>query len=157
MSGGLRSIGGGAIGSGAGGASGATLFLIPISDISRGAWRASTGLNLFAMVDDEAPDDSDFITSSKNPSADAYTLLLEPGVDPGVDFGHKLIYRFRKVGAGTADITVCLKQGATTIATFTHTDISASYTLAEQVLSDAEAATITDYTNLRFEATATKA
>jgi hypothetical protein len=154
MSCGIRPIGGGAIGSGSGGQS---TFAVPIADIQRGAWSSSTGTDLYEAVNEQLPDDTSEITSELDPVNDVSEFLLEPLTDPGVDFGHLLKYRYKKVGAGTADIIVRLKQGATTISTFTHNDISSSYTLAEQVIADAEAATITDYTDLRVEFTAIKA
>lgn len=154
MAGGIRPIGGGAIGSGSGVQS---TFVVPISDILRGGWAPSLGNSLFAAINEDTPDDSDTILSSLNPTNDVSEVGLDATADPGVDFGHVLKYRFRKLGPGNADIIMKLKQGATVIATFTHNDISSSYTLAEQVISDSDAADITNYSNLRVEITANKA
>jgi hypothetical protein len=108
------------------------------------------------VLNSQVFDDSDQATSSDNPAGDSFTVRLAEVADPGVDFGHVLKYRYRKVGAGRADITVTLKQGETAIASFSHSDIGSAYTLAEQRLSQAQAAAITDYSDLRVEVIANK-
>jgi len=152
---GLSSVGGNAIGALATAGSGG-LVAIPIADIGRGAWTSSSGGGIFEAVNETSFDDSDSVFSSTNPVNDVFVVLLQEVTDPSVDFGHVLKYRFRKTGAGRADIIVKLKQADTVIATFSHSDINGAYTLAEQRLADAQAASITNYADLRVEITATK-
>lgn len=38
-------------------------FARPISDIDQGDWTPSIGSDLYAMVDEDTPDDADYITS----------------------------------------------------------------------------------------------
>ena len=155
MSGGLRALGAGAIGTRTGIGSQGQLA-IPVADVVRGAWISLLAANLFEAINSQVYDDSDYARSPENPVGDVFTVRLAEVADPGVDHGHVLKYRFRKVGVGQADITVKLKQGDTVIATFSHSDISGAYTLAEQRLSDPQAASITNYADLRVEVTANK-
>lgn len=120
----------------------------PTSDLSAGGWTPSTGSDLFAMVDEVTPDNSDFIQSSVNPSADACELAFTITAPPDVDTNHKLSYIIK--GDGDVPIVIALKQGATTIKSWTHDPAPASETLYEQTLSEAEAATITDYPSLKL-------
>ena len=64
-------------------------------------------------------------------------------------------YRYIKEGTNTINLVVYLVQGTTTIASWTHNDIAATYTDAEQTLTSGEADSITNYSDLRvrFEAT----
>jgi hypothetical protein len=48
----------------------------PTSDISAGDWTPSTGVDLFAMVDESSPDDSDYIFSATPASADVCELKM---------------------------------------------------------------------------------
>jgi hypothetical protein len=69
----------------------------PVSDVAAGAWTPSTGVDLFAMVDEPAIDDTDWIASSVNPQADLAELALGPLTDPGSSDGHVVQYRIRLV------------------------------------------------------------
>jgi hypothetical protein len=69
----------------------------PASDVAAGAWTPSTGVDLFAMVDEPAIDDTDWIQSSVNPQADLAELALGPLTDPGSSDGHVIQYRIRLV------------------------------------------------------------
>lgn len=122
----------------------------PVSDVSAGGWTASTGSDLFAMLDEAAADDGDYITTT---SASTCEVALGSLSDPAVSTGHIVRYQ---LSADAGGITVRLRQGTTTIATWTHAPAPASLTLYEQTLSSGEANSITDYTALRlqFEATA---
>jgi hypothetical protein len=51
-------------------------FARPVSDVSVGNWTASTGTDRFAMVDEEAASDADYITSGATPSNDECVLAL---------------------------------------------------------------------------------
>ena len=80
-------------------------------------------------------------------------LILGAGSDPGVHSGHTLRVSFRKaatVGNPTTRIRVRLYQGAVAITGEQQTSAATtSYVTFEYTLSTAEAAAITDYTDLR--------
>ena len=122
-------------------------LLRPTSDISPGAWTASSGSDLFAMLDETTASDADYITTS---SASSSEVAFGTGLDPLSSAGHTIRFRAQ----GTGGLTVTLLQGATTIATYTPT-ITASYALYSYTLSGAEADAISDYTALRLRFTST--
>ena len=121
----------------------------PTSDVSAGTWTASTGSDLFAMLDETAADDGDYITST---TASTCEVALGSLSDPALSTGHIVRYRISATGGG---ITVRLREGTTTIASWTHDPAPASLTTYSQTLSSGEADSITDYTalKLQFEAT----
>ena len=118
----------------------------PASDVSAGAWTPSTGVNLYATLDESAADDADYDSTT---SASTFTVALGSLTDPAVSTGHILSYRIQ-VTAGT--LYVRILQGATTIATRTHSTSDASaLTTFDYTLTGAEADSITDYTDLRVQ------
>lgn len=121
----------------------------PTSDASAGTWTASTGSDLYAMLDETAANDADYIVTT---GASTCEVALGSLSDPAVSTGHKVRYR---LSANTGGITVRLRQGTTTIATWTHSPAPASLTTYEQTLTGGEADSITNYAalKLQFEAT----
>jgi hypothetical protein len=131
-----------------------TQYARPASDISNaGSWSPSTGTDLFAVIDEAATNDSDYVTVDGGMvgAAKTFEVALGAVTDPEVDTGHKLVVRANDAaGVGAVDLTFILKQGSTTIAssgTQTMSSAPANYTTT---LSDAEAASITDYSDLRI-------
>ena len=122
-------------------------LLRPTSDITPGAWTASTGIDLFAMLDETTASDADYITTS---SASSSEVAFGTGLDPLSSTGHTIRFRAQ----GTGGLTVTLLQGATTIATYSPT-ITASFATYSYTLSGAEADAISDYTALRLRFTST--
>jgi hypothetical protein len=119
----------------------------PASDVSAGAWQASSGSDLYAMLDDGyVPDAADYIFTNSLSTASVRLGTLN---DPGVDTGITLHYQAR--GNGTTDLVVRLKQGATTIATWTETNAAATDTVYSRTLTTGEAAAITWGTPLDIE------
>ena len=51
-------------------------FARPVSDVAAGGWTASTGSDLYAMVDESAASDADYITSGAAPAADTAVMTL---------------------------------------------------------------------------------
>ena len=121
----------------------------PSADVSAGGWTASTGSDLYAMLDEAAADDGDYISTT---AASTCEVALGSLSDPASSTGHVVRYR---ISATSGGITVRLRQGTTTIASWTHDPAPASLTTYEQTLSGGEADSITDYTalKLQFEAT----
>ncbi len=130
----------------------------PSADISLGGWTPSAGgspTELWPMIDEETADDADFIQSVLTPSNDTCEVRLQALGDPAVSTGHVVRYRYSKsFAAGRVDLTVKLMDGATEIASFTHSDISTTDTQADQTLSAAQADSISDYGDLRLRFTA---
>lgn len=121
----------------------------PGSDISTGNWTPSSGGSLAAMVDEETADDSDYIQSGDNPTADTARLRFAGLSTPATRDNHKFPYRIR--GSGGCPLTVALYDGdgTTLIKTVTHNPAPAVWTDQEMDFS-AEASTITDYPNLEL-------
>ena len=121
----------------------------PNTDTTPGAWLPSSGSALYAMVDEVTPDDADYIYAT---TASACELALTAVTDPATSSGQVVSYRaWSPTGDG---LTVKLKQGAATIATWTHATLSTSATTYQQALSGAECDAITDYAALAVEMTA---
>ena len=121
----------------------------PTSDVTTGTWTASTGSDLYAMLDETAASDADYIVTT---GASTCEVALGSLSDPAVSTGHKVRYRLSATSGG---ITVRLRQGTTTIATWTHATAPSSLTTYEQTLTGGEADSITNYAalKLQFEAT----
>lgn len=124
-------------------------YASPSSDVSSGTWTASSGSDLYAMLDESVPDDGDYIVTT---GASTCEVALGSLSDPAASTGHVVRYRISSTGGG---ITVRLRQGTTTIASWTHSPAPTSLTTYEQTLSGAEADSITSYAalKLQFEAT----
>lgn len=121
----------------------------PASDVSAGSWTASSGSDLFAMIDEASPSDADYIKTAT--AADVCTVALGSLSDPSASTGHQVSYRIS--GDGTSGMQVDLLQGTTVIATWTHDPAPASPTTYSQTLTGTEADAITDYTALRLRFT----
>lgn len=118
----------------------------PSADSAAGSWLPSAGVDLYACVDEVSASDTDYIYTG---AATTCGLTLQSLTDPVSSTGHIVHYRCL-VLIGT--ITVRLKQGSTTIATWSHTVADAStMTTFNQTLSSGEANSITDYTSLKLE------
>jgi hypothetical protein len=128
--------------------------MLPDGDLSDGTWTTDTGGNdLWTAIDETAANDADFIRSANNPSSNACEVsMTNPSfnrVAEGV-----VEYRYCKAGTGQIDITVSLKQGAATIATWTHTDVGTTETTASQTLTTPQLEAITDFNALSLQFTA---
>lgn len=130
-------------------------FARPATDVTTNTWAPSTGTTLFGVLDEPTPNDSDFVENDNN-SNDACEVALAAVSDPGSASGHVVRYRYRKSAAsGNArNLTVVLVQGTTVIASQTHTDIGATETDGSFTLTGTEAASISDYSDLRLRFTA---
>jgi len=89
-------------------------LLVPTADLSAGGWTPSTGSDLYAMLDETTANDADYIVST---TASSCEMRVAAGSDPAVSTGHILRYRLL---AGSGTISVALKQGTTTIASWGH-------------------------------------
>jgi len=102
-------------------------------------------------------DDTDYVTSSSYPASDVLEVKLGPLTDPATSLGHVVNCRYLKpqgFSSNQIDLTVELRQGAgTSIASWTYTNIG-PITQVSQALTDTQADSITDYTDLRIRFTA---
>jgi hypothetical protein len=131
-------------------AGGTPQTLRPISDVSAGSWTPSSGSDLYAMLDETTPSDTDYIQSATFPSNDVCEVKLATGTDPGVNTGHTVSYRIKGTMAAQ-NLTIQLRQGAgTLIKQWAHTNVPTTETTHEQTLSEGEAGNITDYSDLRL-------
>lgn len=120
------------------------------SDISAGGWTPSTGATLYGVIDESVASDADYIQSGVSPSHDVCEVKFASATDPVRSDEHVVRYRISST-SGTGNIDVKLYCGATLIHTWTHTSVPSTPTTFTQVLSGAEADSITDYTNLRMK------
>lgn len=131
-------------------------YASPDADLSTGTW---TVVPLYPKVDETlVANDGDFITSGVSPaSPDVAELNLSDVPNPVRDDFHEVTYRVGKDSAGgdNLQITVRFMQGATEVASWVHA-VPDSLTTYVQTLTDEEAATITDYTDLRIKLEAVK-
>jgi len=126
--------------------------IYPNADGSLGNWKNELGgvTNLYQSLDEGWPSEADFIHVVHSGTPNAAVIHLSDASDPGTGLQHVVKYRYGKVGTATPDLTVRLKQGTTTIATWTHLNISGTAD-AVQTLTEEQANSITDYTDLRLE------
>lgn len=130
----------------------------PASDVTDGSWTDQAGgTSLFAAIDEAVADDADYIKSSDliEGQSDACEVALGAVTDPVSGSGHVVRYRYRSQGATAINLVVTLLDGATTVATWTHTSVSSSYADAAQTLSESQANSITNYADLRLRFNAT--
>jgi hypothetical protein len=121
--------------------------------VSNQGW---TPVPAFAQIDEVTADDGDFVQSPPAPNNAVLEVGLTPGSDPLLSTGHVVTYRIRKNQPGGAqiNITVSLMQGATTIASWTHTNLGSEWQTFTQTLTGSQADTITDYAGLSLRASA---
>lgn len=114
----------------------------PNADESAGSWTASSGSDLYAMIDEETASDADYITAGSATTCEvALTTLSEP------PSGWQTTVRYRILG----DCIVSLREGAsTTIASWTHDPGPGSATTYEQTLTSGEQGTVSDWSDLRL-------
>lgn len=123
----------------------ATQVLHPTTDASNTGWTASTGTDLAAMIGETVRNDATYI--STDALGAIYECALTLGTDPVSSIGHipSLV-----LSANTGGITIRLKQGATTVATWTYPTLPATPTLYTPTLTTGEIDSITDYSDLRI-------
>jgi hypothetical protein len=135
-----------------------TGFMRPGSDDLDGSWTTeSGGTNLFNSIDEVVPNDADYIQSVIDPPSDTCRVNL---VAPSGNISSPFVVTYRYSKSGTegvqVDLTVTLKQGTTTIASWSHTNISTTLTTVRQTLTAPQLAAISDFTNLKLEFNANK-
>jgi hypothetical protein len=119
--------------------------------------QAAGTTDIYQSIDEDTPSDSDYIVSPSEPSSEPYVCGLSTVTDPEAATGHIVRYRYAKnvTGGNQIDLSVELREGyvsevsqGTLIASWAHTDISATAVTQAQTLSASEANAITDYADL---------
>ncbi|MCK5612126.1 hypothetical protein KAR91_60200, partial [Candidatus Pacearchaeota archaeon] len=119
-------------------------FARPDADDTVGGW---TDTPLYQKIDEASPNDSDFIEGDDT-SHDC-AISLSSVVDPESSSGHILRYRITRSATNKSmTCVIYLRQGTTTIASWTEVDPPGTWSTTERTLSAGEADSITDYSNL---------
>ncbi len=109
-------------------------------------------------VDEDVRNDGDFIqtTGLGTSNSDVMEFTLSDIEDPLRSDSHFLKYTLRRADIGTnpVEFEIVLRQGVTTIATFTHTSLPTTYVLFAQELTGTQTDAITDYSDLELTLTA---
>lgn len=124
----------------------------PSADVAAGSWTTQAGgtTNLFATIDEATADDADYVRSSLSSASDTETRIeVEALTDPGGATGHVVRYRYKKDPADGVAVGLRVRlydsDGTTVIASSTHADIPATWTMGTLNLSEGEAGAITGY------------
>lgn len=129
------------------------LLLQADGDLSAGSWTTELGAtsNLYQSIDERTADDSDFVQSDSFPVASVVSFSLsDPALPVGAGTGRVRV-RYYKQSVEVVNLIVRLKQGVTTIKTWTYTDIDFDVLEVDETLTAPEVATITDDTALTLE------
>jgi hypothetical protein len=127
--------------------------LRPASDITNQGWTPAPG---YAQIDEIAASDADFVSSPQAPNNAILEVGLTVGSDPLSSSNHVLSYRIQKdqTGGAQINVTVSLMQGASTIASWTHTNVANGWVTYTQTLSSVQADAITNYAALSLRVSA---
>lgn len=126
----------------------------PDGIVSSSGW-APVGASTIWEATDEAspPVDSDYMIATGDAAGE---LHLSDVTDPSVDTGHILRFRMTSTGTGGPEkVNIRLLDGATEIDVHNNLSSRNSYTTFTYPLDAATVANISDYSNLRFEASTT--
>jgi hypothetical protein len=116
-------------------------------------WTASGAATLHEATDEVTADDGDYMTTGGTASGE---LTLSTVADPGVDTGHVVRFRMMSLGSkGSEKLDFRLLQGSTEIVAYSNLSSRDAYTTFTYALDTADVANITDYSNLRYEASTT--
>ena len=126
----------------------AQAFLRPDADAVDGNWLNQSGsaTDLYSVLDETSADDADYIQSPVSPVAEVCRIALGNPTGPASQ-PFTVSYRFNNLNG--ASLTVRLKQGTTTIASWDET--GSGWTTSDRTLTSPQFAAITDFTDLFVE------
>jgi hypothetical protein len=138
------------------GLSGVTIAVLrPDADSSISDWTDEAGgtTNIFNSIDETTFSDADYIKSPVPSGTTARFSLSNPATGKELGDPVNISYRFKKNAPADQKLTVSLKEGTTTIASWVHTGagLTESFQTATQTLSTGQLATIIDFNNLFIE------
>ena len=125
-------------------------FLRPDADSIAGNWTNESGSTpIYSSIDEVVASDADYAASGnlELSTPDTYRVRLSDVSGATLPCTVRYRYKSQKSGAQQVDLIVRLLQGASTVTSWSHTDISTSPVTAAQVV----AAGITDFTDLSLE------
>lgn len=126
-----------------------------------GLWTDQGGgsTNLHLVVDEPVPDDTDYVRSPTSPTGNAIEFSLTNIGDPARDTGHFVDLRLKKDSSGgeVLDVTVELRQAAVVKMTALIANIPSEWTDYSIGLTNEQAQSISDYTDIRIRVAATVA
>jgi hypothetical protein len=122
-----------------------TRYARPIADVSAGAWAASSGSDLYAMLDEEAASDADYVRTD---AASTFEVRLAP-LDPSAATAHTLRWRVPDGFSPVGSLTITLRAGVSTEIAVVHSGTVTADTDYSYTLTAGEVAAISDYTDLR--------
>ena len=126
----------------------------PASDIAAGGWLPSTGANLYAMLDEVAADDADYVYSPANPTTEQFEVKLSLVTDPLSSANHMITVRLQAINQDT-NFDLNLVQNTTVLDSWTESVTAAAGVVERsRTLSGAVADSITDYADLRVRGVA---
>lgn len=126
--------------------------LMPISDVSNTGWIASSGSNLYSMINELPYSDDTYIYTDLAPSGQTYVALLSGIEDPWTDDNFTVKYRYdiNPLISGM-DLTISLYQGSTYLYAYTHSGISnTSFVEGYYIVPAGIATNITNFNDLRL-------
>ena len=116
-----------------------------------GTWSAVSAATLWQATNDQS--DSSYAALSSFASNDEFIVTIDSLTDPSDNTGHTITMR-AAIDDSSQSFTLKLYEGATVRKSASHTVSSPSFSDFTTTLSEAEAANITDYTNLKIGVTA---
>jgi hypothetical protein len=129
-------------------------FAVPTSDLSVGNWTTQIGgtSNLFAVVDETIPDDSDYIRSEQAPASSPVTLAFGTLSTPQTGPRYLRYHYGKDSSAAQMNLSVELLESGVSIQTWSHTDIPVGFLEVAQQIT----VSITNYGALSVRLTATQ-
>lgn len=127
----------------------------PSADTTINGWTDELDgvVNIYLSINEDPPDDADYIKSSGDPVTEIYRCALtDPASAVSRSGGNLITYRYRKQGGATANLVVRLIEGASTvIATWTHNGVTTGFVQVSQSLTQPQIDSIVDYADLSLE------
>lgn len=121
----------------------------PAVDITTGTWAPSSGSDLYEMLNESVANDADYISTST--LSDLFEVKLSPTTDPNSSTGHVISIRLSSNYGNSINLT--LKQGSSTLDSWSVSSLTSTPTTYTRILSGAVIDSITDYTDLRITGT----
>jgi archaellum component FlaF (FlaF/FlaG flagellin family) len=138
-----------------------TQFARPDEDVSKGGWTDTTGGNgntiLYDEINESVQNNGNYARSatlSLFGASDTWGVGLQGVADPESSSNHIVRVAHRKTGLGGVTLTTTLLQGSTTIASWSDA-MPDNFAVSSHTLSVAQADSITNYSDLRLQFTAT--
>ena len=136
-------------------------FARPSSDTLLSSWsnQAASTVTVYTAINEVTQEDTSFVQSQLLPTSGLwYVTRLTSIGDPLTGDSHTVSYAYERsseAGGGQCDLEVELREGfvstvtpGTSIASWTHTAISTSWTSAAQTLTTVQANLITQYSSM---------